>query len=166
LRLLVLQSHYRTQSKFSWDELAAAQERLKDIYRLAALRWQATSQTSSITKDSLATTVNVVNKALANDLNTPAALAALSPLVDASAEGLGANTLDEFSGFLGQLDSALGLNLSTINDITQEQKTLVVKREQARASDNWVDADSLRMELAQQGITLIDTPGGPIWYRT
>jgi len=37
-RLLVLQSHYRSQINFSWEALKSAQNRLKDMCALAALR--------------------------------------------------------------------------------------------------------------------------------
>src|SRR5438045_5676689 len=40
VRLHVLESHYRSQSHFSWDSLEAAHNRLQDLRALAALRWQ------------------------------------------------------------------------------------------------------------------------------
>jgi cysteinyl-tRNA synthetase len=39
-KLLVLQSHYRTQSNFSWDNLLAAFRRLNRWQAIADLRWQ------------------------------------------------------------------------------------------------------------------------------
>jgi cysteinyl-tRNA synthetase len=163
LRLLVLQSHYRTQSKFSWGELESARNRLSDLYASAALRWQADSSATAINRGMLEDTLNEIHAALANDLNTPLALAALSGLLEASNKGLQSADLEQFVGFLEQVDAILGLKLAKVTDITAEQKELVAKREQARKADDWSAADKLRFELEEQGVLLRDTPVGPIW---
>ena len=48
-RLHVLESHYRSQSKFSWDSLEAAQNRLRAYNAFADLVWQLPSETDSST---------------------------------------------------------------------------------------------------------------------
>jgi cysteinyl-tRNA synthetase len=161
----VLQSHYRTQSKFSWDELKAAQKRLASLYGLAALRWQATSSDTLLNKKLFAVAIDEVDQALANDLSTPAALLTLSRLVDAVPSGLGAADVAVFNDFLTYLDGILGLKLSSVKDIADAQKDMISKREQARAADNWSEADIFRAKLTEQGIEVNDTPHGPIWFR-
>jgi cysteinyl-tRNA synthetase len=163
LRLLVLQSHYRTQSKFSWDELEAAQKRLAGLYGLAALRWQATPSDALLNKKLFAAAVSEVNQALASDLSTPAALVTLSRLIDSVPSGLGAADLAAFNDFLAYLDGILGLKLSGVKDITDAQKDLIAKREQVRKADDWPEADKLRAQLTKLGISISDTPSGPIW---
>ena len=80
LRLHVLESHYRSQSRFSWDSLAAAHNRLLDYKAMAALRWQpiaalhdhATFEFSDVAGELLAI--------LSEDLHTEAALHYLSSI--------------------------------------------------------------------------------------
>lgn len=165
LRLLVLQSHYRSQSKFSWDELSAAQSRLSDLRALAALRWQATSKSSSINKQLLSSITGDIKQAMADDLNTPLALATLSRLAEASANGLAKENEEAFADFLLQIDEMLGLKLSSVNDISTDQKQLIAQRESARAKNDWSGADEIRAKLRGQGLEVNDTPNGPVWYR-
>ncbi|MFP3019076.1 MAG: cysteine--tRNA ligase, partial [Arsenophonus sp.] len=42
---------------------------------------------------------------------------------------------------------------------------LIKKRNDARKSKLWLEADSTRYELTQMGIILEDTPKGTIWRR-
>ena len=43
-KMLVLQSHYQTESDFNFDSLQAAKNRLKNWKNIAAVRWQITNQ--------------------------------------------------------------------------------------------------------------------------
>jgi cysteinyl-tRNA synthetase len=145
--------------------LEAAQKRLAGLYGLAALRWQAKSSDALLNKKLFAATIGEVGQALASDLSTPAALVTLGRLVDAVPSGLGAADVAVFDGFLTYLDGILGLKLSSVKDITDAQKNLISKREQARSADNWSEADIFRAKLTEQGIEVNDTPHGPIWFR-
>ncbi|MBP5465111.1 MAG: cysteine--tRNA ligase [Treponema sp.] len=46
-----------------------------------------------------------------------------------------------------------------------EIDALVAERQQAKAAKNFARADEIRKELAGRGITLTDTPNGPVWKR-
>lgn len=46
-----------------------------------------------------------------------------------------------------------------------EIDALVAERQQAKAEKNFARADEIRRELAGRGITLTDTPNGPVWKR-
>ena len=46
-----------------------------------------------------------------------------------------------------------------------EIDALVAARDAARGERDFVEADRIRDELAERGITLEDTPGGTIWHR-
>jgi cysteinyl-tRNA synthetase len=78
LRLLVLESHYRTQSKFSWEALEAAQNRLRNYQAMAALRWQAKETVTDAGTFALEDVPHELAKLMAEDLNSPGALALLS----------------------------------------------------------------------------------------
>lgn len=164
-RLMVLQSHYRTQSKFSWDDLEAAQNRLQNYRALAALRWQLKDK-PAIGSELFDNALAGIKSHMENDLNTPRALASISILSDIVREKIpsGGDSL-KLIRFLEAADQLLGLGLSKEADINDEQKRLVAERETARGSSDWQQADALRAKLAEQGIELSDTEYGPVWYR-
>jgi cysteinyl-tRNA synthetase len=168
LRMLVLQSHYRSQSKFSWDDLEAARNRLKAYQAFADLRWQPVpvkSQNANIPSTDYEQYLHDIFNELSNDLNTPKALAVLSQIVDAHAEGIPAGEHESFEAFLDAIDHMLGLQLLLTSNITDAQKTLILERQMARNKKEWAASDKARDELLKQGIGLRDTNHGPIWYR-
>ena len=46
-----------------------------------------------------------------------------------------------------------------------EIDALVEQRNRAREQHNFAEADRIRAELADRGVTLEDTPTGTIWHR-
>jgi cysteinyl-tRNA synthetase len=165
-RLHVLESHYRSQSKFSWDSLEAAQNRLKNWQATASLRWQATDDKDTSKSSDIKAARESLRNTLAEDLNTPEALAVISNVfskLDASL--LSKEDLNEFESLLINIDEALGLQLHTVVDISSAQKDLIAAREEARNAKDWVKSDEIRQKLTDQGISLRDTPYGSVWYR-
>ncbi len=163
LRLHILESHYRSQSKFSWDSLEAAKNRLKGYQRMADLQFQPVETDVWFAADQ---SVGNMLERMQDDLNTPEALAILSELAGRAEENLisGAE-LDQFKASLKKLDDLLGLNLSTRQDINDGQKALIAQREEVRGSKDWTRSDEIRDSLAKEGLGVRDTPYGPIWYR-
>jgi cysteinyl-tRNA synthetase len=115
-----------------------------------------------------------VESALCDDLNTPAALAELSriagearkaesPIARASlkAELLGAGLL---LGLLQQAPEAW-FNRGTEAGDDARIQALVEERNAAKASRDFVRADGIRRQLAEEGILLEDTPQGVRWRR-
>ncbi|HET9174374.1 MAG TPA: cysteine--tRNA ligase [Candidatus Saccharimonadales bacterium] len=164
-RLLVLESYYRNQSIFTWEALEAAQNRLQDYRSMAALRWQTKPGIKDFPTFSYEDIPIELTRILAHDLNTPAALAFLSEVsTQINTVLLGPDSLDHFITMLTNIDKVLGLKLSSVGDITQEQKAIINEREQARKSNNWDKADELRNVLNKQGIGIRDTAIGTIWF--
>lgn len=154
-RLMVLQSQYRTEAHFSWENLEAAQNLLKRLRAWAVLRYQDYKQQ---TDDD--TVLTSIEESLQNDLNTPIALASLVSLVDQSSDlGLPA----DFNSVLAEIDGLFGLELLDQPDISADQKAVLAQRQQARDSKDWVKADELRDQLLSQGVEVRDTPDGQIW---
>ena len=163
LRLLVLESHYRTQAEFSWDTLEAAQNRLMSFYRLADLRWQPKNVENWLADNMDGKTIKA---SLLDDLNTPLVLAAVSEFGSKCDKRLISNGESKlFLDILRFIDSVLGLDLSKRADISSEDKQIIAKRESARQAKEWTKSDDLRNQLEKKRIGLRDTDHGAIWYR-
>lgn len=162
-RMLVLQSHYRSQTNFSFDNLMAAQNRLYHWKAVAALVWQGTGETdSSATIDEVTHTVLT---ALQNDLDTPAALRSIdeafsrydmTPLSEINPAQL--RKLIEF------IDDTLGLQLlQTTPPLSDEFRAIIDERNKARADKDWAKSDELRIKLLEHTIGVRDTAAGTVW---
>lgn len=163
-RIFVLQSHYTTESNFTWENLQAAKNRLSGYTAMAQLRYQSKIGPNSVDFDSA---YNAMLDALQDDLNTPVALQILSDVASRVDEnGIGVAEANNFATFLTQVDNLLGIQLSKEQDITNEQSDLLAKRQTARENKDWQSSDNIRDALAKQGITVRDTAAGQIWSRT
>jgi cysteinyl-tRNA synthetase len=167
LRLLFLQSHYRSQTNFGWEGLEAAAKKLSDLRALADLRFQAQPGAAALKDDYLKQKQTAIFDDLSNDLATPAALAEIEEAADhIMTMGIRPESLKDFESFLMFLDDALGLGLLDSEDITEEQKRLIEQREDARQRSDWPAADACRQRLLSVGLEINDTPLGPVWRRT
>lgn len=166
LRLHILESHYRNQSKFSWDSLSAANNRLLDLKAMAALRWQALGTVTDSPTFYIGDVAEELSKYLANDIDTPAALAYLSDVnTQLLTTLIDQEMLGGFEDMLKAIDRLLGLSLTDVGDITEEQKQLIKDRQAARAMQDWAKSDEIREQLRQQGVGLRDTPDGiSLWF--
>lgn len=172
LRLFVLQSHYRTEGNFSFENLTAAANRRRNWRNVAALRHQIhdTLQEDSTTEDesktvSLYAASKKLVEVISDDLNTPEALATIDDAFDTVLSSK-ITTLHQHAliSFLETIDELLGLNLlKTTPDINDGQKLLIIERTRAREQKDYKKSDKLRHELEKSGITVRDTASGPIW---
>lgn len=169
IRLHILESHYRSQSKFSWDSLQAAQNRLQDLRAFADLKHQSDDDIAlSLGNDYFEKLTMTITESLKNDLSTPEALRILSESMDyvyQHGHGLSPVHDSDFDKFLKFLDAAFGLELSKRPDISAEQWSIIRQRQLARDDADWIKSDELRSKLAEQGIGLRDNDAGQTWYR-
>lgn len=167
LRLLVLQSHYRTQSAFSWDNLEAAANRLKDMQDFADLRYQPLENATELGPDFAEKAKEMIMAELEDDLASPRALAAVELIIGQvnQAGGIHPNSKEDFVTLLAFLDNVFGLELLSSSDLNQQQKKLMQERDLARAAQNWSKSDEYRQQLSDQGIEVRDTDAGQIWSR-
>lgn len=161
-KMFVLQSQYRTESNFSFENLKSAQNRLKNWQNIASLRWQVKGNDGTI--PSLATK-QIILEEVNDNLDTPKALAKIdeifSEIIKANPEKLNYSNLLELLEFI---DKLLGLNLTTSTpDIPDEIKIKIIERNNARAEKNWAKSDEIRDELLSKNIILRDTPKKSFW---
>jgi cysteinyl-tRNA synthetase len=171
-RMFVLQSHYRSEGNFSFENLAAAKNRLDHWRAIAALRHQThdtlqndDDKSSDDNSISLQAASRAIVEALSNDLNTSEALhivdTAFAQLDTASLARVHQHGLQHV---LDTIDEVLGLQLQTTTpDIDDDAKYLIVQRQRARDEKNWSESDKLRDELLAKNIVVRDTAHGSIW---
>jgi cysteinyl-tRNA synthetase len=160
-RLMVLQSHYRNQSNFTWENLGAAQNRLRKYQAFADLRWQVRKEIPDI---NIEYATNQMMEHIQSDLNIPPALAQINRDID-KADVIFEVNKKGFVRYLELIDSVLGLELLHSDDITEAQKAFIAQRQEAREAKDWAKSDELRNELHEQGIVVRDTDYGPVWSR-
>jgi cysteinyl-tRNA synthetase len=158
-RLLVLQSHYRSQSNFTWENLEAAQNRLKHWQATADLQWQTDAASEPDSKIDLG-----ILKELNDDLDTPAALAFIDSWISMIESGKLESVHGSIIRLISEAENLLGIDLNR-PDITDAQKQLINERQEARDAKDWAKSDDLRDELQKQGISVRDTDNGPVWSR-
>ena len=100
---------------------------------------------------------------LQNDLATPEALAFLNGMVNRVDElGVDSISIKKYSKLV---DDLFGLGLSGREDISQDQKEKIRRRDEARLNNDWAQSDTIRSELLTQGIELNDSQNGTTWSR-
>ncbi|MGI4856050.1 MAG: CysS/YqeB C-terminal domain-containing protein, partial [Janthinobacterium lividum] len=149
-RYLCLTAHYRSNLRFSWVSLEAAQTTLNRLRQLY-FGWPDGGGADT---DFVARFDAEVNE----DLNFPKALAVLWELVrsDLPPATLKA-TVDSFDLLLG-----LGLRdwQPVAQDIPADIQALLGERERARREKDWAKADAIRKTLNAQGWTVKDGKEG------
>ncbi len=162
-RLLVLESHYRQEARFSWEIMSAAQNRLQRFKNMAVLKYQAVDAAKAYDFHTL---YNEIVRVINDDINTPKVLQLLSKLENELVSSLlSKGQVNQFNDFLVKIDKLLGLKLSTESNLTNAQQDLLNERQALRATKHWPDADKIRQELEEQGIYVRDLPSGQIWER-
>lgn len=161
-RLFVLEGKYSNQRSFSWDNIEAAQNRLKNWQKSVDILWQEDKAVDSALRDD--EFEEGARKNLEHDLDTPDTVALVDEIVDKVHNLHVCKPCLE--NILETIHSWLGINLTTgKSDITFSQKEMISAREAARENHAWQKSDELRDKLAEQGIGINDTPNGPVWYR-
>ena len=167
-RLFCLQSHYRRNLVFTWENLdnaAVAYEKL--IAKIATLK-----DGDDIEPMMFSELKKRFTQALEGDLNTSVAVTAVYDV-------LKAKTTDATKlALLKDFDKVLSLNLlSAAENLRKKQAeeeaanadpeidALVAARTEAKKAKNWAEADRIRDELKARGIEIIDTPQGAKWRK-
>ncbi len=160
--MYLLGGHYRKPLAFSSSELMDAERRVHRIRD--ALRRLDSGRPSPA---EMAVHVELFFDALANDFNTPAALAALFEWVReanrrgaGAAVGVGDADLREMLGVLGLGELTALEAVGDVAGIDPEAVELLAERDAARVRRDFEAADRLRDELGERGWEIRDGPGG------
>lgn len=163
LRYFFLQAHYRTPLSFSWDALAGAAGALERLWRTSR---DVMNESQGKSESSEAREQFIV--ALRDDLATPQALGILWDSLKSEEY-----SPEEKWGLIEDAEAHLGLSLIDPptkslkeEEIPQEMRDLLARRETARASKQFEEADRLRGEIEKGGYHVDDSPNGPVLIRT
>ena len=167
-RLFCLQSHYRRNLVFSWENLDnAAQAYEKLVAKIATLK-----AGGEVDADAFAKLKERFTGALNGDLNTSLAVTAVYDVLKAKT-----NDATKLAA-LADFDQVLSLNLLAAAEKLRKQQAeeatasadpeidaLVEARTAAKKAKNFAEADRIRDELKARGIEIIDTPQGVKWRK-
>ena len=167
-RLFCLQSHYRRNLVFSWENLdnaVAAYNKL--IAKIAAMKNEG-----DVDQEAFAKLKERFVGALNGDLNTSLAVTAVYDVLKAKT-----NDATKLAA-LADFDQVLSLNLLSAAETLRKKEAaeaaasadpeidaLVAARNQAKKEKNYAEADRIRDELKARGIEIIDTPQGTKWRK-
>ncbi|PIP47314.1 MAG: cysteine--tRNA ligase, partial [Deltaproteobacteria bacterium CG23_combo_of_CG06-09_8_20_14_all_51_20] len=106
-------------------------------------------------------------EAMDDDLDISAALsslfrtaARLNEIIDG--KGMSASDSEKVLQSLERVDSVLGILVLSKPSQAHDIEALLKERENARNNKDWQKADSIREELKQRGVEIIDTKNGPV----
>lgn len=170
LRYYLVQPHYRSTIEYSesaLSEAAQAYRRIEQFLRRA-------SRTGVITTGELAPEFV---EAMNNDLATPTAIAVVhnvlregNAALEAGEDGQARTAAGSVRAMMGVLgldplapeweESADPLTRQALSGVVDD---LLAERQEARAARDFRRADAVRDRLLRAGITVEDTPDGPLW---
>jgi cysteinyl-tRNA synthetase len=164
-RLMCLQAHYRSELEFSYENLAAAQVRLKRLV-MGVVGLKARAEGEGAVSEAYRLRLD---EAVSDDLNTPRALPVLDDL-------LGDKKLSPADRLvtLAAFDAVLGLDLGALTrealrvratEATIDADAIEAKlaeRKEARAAKDFPRSDAIRDELTAAGVEVMD--GDPLGW--
>ncbi len=178
LRLWYLSAQHRTPLTFETERLRDAttvHERFTTFLRSARRATEGVEPDPSAARRH----VEAFHAAMDDDLNAPAAIAALHELVGDGNERLAAGGGEAPGAVVGLADALVALgddvlglgmeaSLAGAADLESHLSTLVEglleQRREARDAKDFATADAIRDQLAAAGVVVEDRPDGPRWY--
>ena len=179
-RLFCLQSHYRRNLVFSWENLDnAAETYRKLIAKIANLK---DDPSETVDEAALAALREKFRKGMDHDLNTSLAVTAVYDVLKASANDCTKlAAIDDFDRVLGleltekarkkraaAAQSAPGDAYTVVSEDGTENSEiteLILRRYEAKKAKDYPEADRIRNLLSEMGVEVTDTKNGAIWKK-
>ena len=181
LRLLFLMTHYRQPLEYSEDKLKEATSALQRIYTFLdeVEHIQGSKKGKNMEKeicDMKEHFIKEFESAMNDDFNTPKAVAAIfeivrigNTVIASKPDNETAERLKDVTAFIFNIVSkVLGIMnhsakdwyISNLKVPLDEVESLIAKRAEARKNKDFALADSIRAELTEKGVEIIDTIEG------
>lgn len=188
LKLFFLQTHYSQPIDFTWERIDQKQQALRSITDFLERVKQSehgkkppsspnlTSLSPAEFQEKLKAARKNFEQFMDDDFNTPNAVAVLFEMVSSGNKVLYSKEfsrahltpLKKAKELIRELAGILGLSLVQPEALrlTEEQQSLVQKRQELRTKKLFKEADLIRQQLARQGIILEDNQEDTAWRRT
>jgi cysteinyl-tRNA synthetase len=172
VRHFIFTTHYRKELNLTEEGLEASIEAVRRVGDFAERLASARGGTPELAEAAQAA-VRETEAALFDDLNAPEALGALFRFIrrgnselDRYGENLEAleTARDAFRRINGVLDLAPDREIHD-PELARWVEGRIKERREARARRDFAEADRIRVELSERGITVEDTAGGTKWKR-
>jgi len=155
-RFFCLNSHYRNQLVFTWEALDSAEH----AYKKLKARIKQLDRTPDLNENKTDAYQVYFKEAINNDLNT-------ASMITLVYDVLKDDNLSDFSKLylIDDFDKVLSLNLiedeqEIDESFDREIKEKIALRDAAKMNRDYAQADSIRDELLQKGVKLIDSRDG------
>jgi len=173
LRYYLCTTHYRQDLSFNEEDLITSKKRLDRIFRLKK-RLIGVSAAPKADNTFEAKMLEALN----DDLNVSMALAHIDEMIANSNEKLDTqisknekktvvanlNLIERVLGF-GKADAYEYFQFGIDFALKEKIEVLIAQRDAAKKEKNWALADSLRDELTNLDISIMDTPNGTVWEK-
>jgi cysteinyl-tRNA synthetase len=171
LRFFVLQAHYRSTLDFSEEALEASEKGLKRL--IEAWKKLPSLPSGSVSSFDITKIISDIEMALAEDLNTPIAIAQffeLSKCINLAFDQKATVTAEDIEAIKKAFEQyffgILGIPHVVSNDsaITDQiMEILIDLRSEAKIEKNYALSDAIRNRLKDKGIELMDSKEGTTW---
>jgi cysteinyl-tRNA synthetase len=151
LRLALMENRYRSQMDLTWDSLRAANSTLTR-WRTAMASWGSSEEVGFDSE---------VHACLLADLDTPRALLRLRTVEKDPT--IAAQQKREIFNFAEQVFALDLKRVVEVKPLSVDQQVMLDARAAARSNKNWGESDRIRDLLAQEGISVGDSPDGQSW---
>ena len=153
LRLLFLQTHYRSESNFTWDALAGATNALK---KLQTIYSQLPEGSTDIDISKSQYYIDF-ERAISEDFNFAKSIGILWDVIKSDIDSHAKRQhIDIFNQVLG-----INLGAKTVDkDLPEEAKRLMQARHEAKLAHNYALADDLRRQIVSIGYEINDDKDG------
>ncbi len=163
IRYLLMSGHYRSQLNFTFDGLNAAKETLLRIQHF----WRDLNHEYKQVQNSTGLKLHIDNAkkdviaAMDDDLNVPAALAAIFELIKKAniSQQVSLQEKEEVKNFLELMDQIFGV-FSLKQDVPTDVQDLAKARQEAKEKKDFKKADEIRNQIKSLGFIITDTSGG------
>lgn len=173
VRFYLMSTHYRANFNFNEEDLIASKKRLDKLYRIKKRVYG--SEASTVNKKFKEDILNALN----DDINTSKALSIIDEMIGNANDKLDANPKDknlkkELISNILFINDILGIAFNDayeyfqfgIDDLTKFKiEDLITQRNEAKKIKDFTKADSVRDELSELGISLMDTINGTVWEK-
>lgn len=163
-RYFCMQSRYRKQLLFNFENLTEAQKSLKKLRNKIANIADARTKSEKIREDKIKNYKDKFSKEISDDLNLPNAFTVLFHVIKD-------DTLNNSEKIVIIEDYDTVFSLQLVNKADEENndaddkwiQQLISERNDARGNRDWKRADEIRETLLKNNIELIDSKEGTTW---